>query len=493
VQSSNYPSQITLPFANNAGIGYINTIPTASQIGVTAGAASYNDGFPPLTMIPKASGGTPPFGQDMNGVLNAITKAMRWNQAGGAYPYNSTFASDSNVSGYPVGAKVLSSTGTNFWLNTVENNTSNPDSGGAGWVSVDAMTIAAITLTSSNVTLTADQAGKEIIILSGVMTTNLNLIFPATVNKWLVVNNCTGAYTVTLKTASGTGTTIYSGGSGSCQIIYSNGVNIYAVAGNYALPWLIAPATSPEHAIRVSQSGHGQCRLSVTSTTVLTLTPYNGRNLIINDTPVSIPTAGVTLSNSGLSASTLYYIYAYVSAGVMTLEASATTHTTSTGGIETKSGDDTRTLVGMIYTNPSSQFVDSSSFKGCLNWFNKRLVNTTNSVVSDTTFTNTSIAELATVPRNTMLAWAGETLECISDGTGVNSGGNTTYFRAYISGTAVGSLSGLTSSTANMSFSSSGVQTVTVDGVYNGQVYGFVTAGTGTLKAASQVKMMTMG
>ena len=66
------PTKITVPFANT---GSKNTIPVPSQISVTPGAASYTDGFPPLTMTPKASGGVPPFGQDMNGILYAITTA----------------------------------------------------------------------------------------------------------------------------------------------------------------------------------------------------------------------------------------------------------------------------------------------------------------------------------------------------------------------------------------------------------------------------------
>jgi len=321
VQSSNYPSQITLPFANNAGVGYINTIPTSSQIGVTAGAASYNDGFPPLTMIPKASGGTPPFGQDMNGVLNSITKAMRWNQAGAAYPYNSTFASDSNVSGYPIGAKVISSTGTNYWINTVENNTTNPNSGGAGWLPLDGTAWAAVTMTSSNVTLTTDQYGKGIIILSGLMTTNLNLIFPAITARWTVVNNCTGGYSVTLKTAAGTGTAIASSGTGSCQAIYGDGVNIKAVVGNSSLPVLAASATLPYHAVTLAQVKNTIPQvtrtaftptLGTTYTRSITLTaPCDGYVVCVST--VNTSGSGLVITNtakidgvSGTSDSTIY-------------------------------------------------------------------------------------------------------------------------------------------------------------------------------------------
>ena len=66
------PDKITLPFAAS---GNKNVIPVASQIGITGGAASYTDGFPPLTMTPVAAGGIPPSGKDMNGVIYTISAA----------------------------------------------------------------------------------------------------------------------------------------------------------------------------------------------------------------------------------------------------------------------------------------------------------------------------------------------------------------------------------------------------------------------------------
>ena len=116
---------------NNSDINR-NTIPVASQIGITAGLASYTDGFPPLTMTPVASGGIPPFGQDFNGIFYAVTSALQWIQAGASYPYDSAF--QTTIGGYPAGALVQRSDGLGWWLNTVANNTTAPESGGAGWV-----------------------------------------------------------------------------------------------------------------------------------------------------------------------------------------------------------------------------------------------------------------------------------------------------------------------------------------------------------------------
>lgn len=133
MQASNAPTKSAVPFANS---GTKNTIPVASQIGVTPGLASFTDGFPPLTMTPLAAGGVPPYGADFNGILNFLSSATRWAQAGAGYPYDAAFSTA--VGGYPKGATLVMATGNGYWLSTVENNTSNPDTGGAGWVALPA-------------------------------------------------------------------------------------------------------------------------------------------------------------------------------------------------------------------------------------------------------------------------------------------------------------------------------------------------------------------
>jgi hypothetical protein len=222
MQLSSAPPKLTIPFANS---GSKNTVPVPSQIGITAGAASYTDGFPPLTMTPVAAGGVPPSGLDMNGVLNEVSAPGVWYSAGGGFPYDAVFSA--SVGGYPQGARVMRSDGTGYWLNTVDNNVTAPEgSTPTGWVPDFTNGLAAITMISANVTLTPAQYGKPIIVLSGVLTANLNLIFPNIVEDWAVDNNCTGAYTVTCKTAAGTGVAIPAGTTAS---IYSDGVNVYAL------------------------------------------------------------------------------------------------------------------------------------------------------------------------------------------------------------------------------------------------------------------------
>ncbi len=125
------PRQIAVPFAS--GTADKNTIPNnATQETKEKGKAAYDSGFPPLTMTAIAAGGIPPHGKDFNGLLNDITAAIRFSQAGGHYTFDSVFAQA--IGGYAKGATVLSADGSKIWWNTVEANTTDPDgASAAGW------------------------------------------------------------------------------------------------------------------------------------------------------------------------------------------------------------------------------------------------------------------------------------------------------------------------------------------------------------------------
>jgi hypothetical protein len=119
-------------------------------------------------------------------------------------------------------------------------------------------------------------------------------------------------------------------------------------------------------------SAHGQCRLTYVSATQIKLAPFNGRNLNVGGLPQQIPTAGVTAANTSLAANTVYFVYAWMNGATMTLELSATGHSTHTNGVEVKTGDTTRTLVGMVRTNGSSQFQDDATYIGVLSFFSRQ-------------------------------------------------------------------------------------------------------------------------
>ncbi|WP_210461666.1 hypothetical protein [Pantoea ananatis] len=253
MQTNSQPKLLPVPFADG---GSKQTIPVASQIGITAGRASYTDGFPPLTRTPLAAGGVPPFGTDINGVLNDITAAIRWKQSGAGYTFDSNFSTA--ISGYPKGAKLTNSTFDGFWLNTVDGNTTAPeatDSSLTGWVPSESYGVSSITgLSGTSISLSSLQASKDRIILSGTLTANIIINLPAWIKKWTVLNNCSGSFSVTMKTVNGTGVAIP---SGSSAVIQGDGSNII-------------PATSPGSLINIQMlTGSG------------TYNPSNGTNSVI--------------------------------------------------------------------------------------------------------------------------------------------------------------------------------------------------------------------
>lgn len=224
MEYTDIPTPFPIPFADSAGVGYIRTVPTDSQIGVTPGAASLTDGFPPLNATALDAGGYPPDIQDMNGIIKAITMAIRWAQAGGLPIYNSDFATA--IGGYPKGAVLMrTSFGGGFWSNDTDNNSTDPDAGGAGWRPYSFFGIASVSVTTADITLTMDQYGAPIISMTGVLTGNRSVIMPILSGRWVIVNSCTGNYTVTVKTAAGTGVTLY---PGQMMPVWGDGSNINA-------------------------------------------------------------------------------------------------------------------------------------------------------------------------------------------------------------------------------------------------------------------------
>lgn len=129
------PVKLSIPFARDAAPANKNTIPNPSQIGSNPALASYTDGFPPLTMLPIASGGLNPYGQDFNGVLNAISSHTVWGNSGGRYKFDAAHAAA--IGGYPIGAVLQSDDGQGEYASIVANNVTNfnttPSSIGTQW------------------------------------------------------------------------------------------------------------------------------------------------------------------------------------------------------------------------------------------------------------------------------------------------------------------------------------------------------------------------
>jgi len=160
--SSDIPDKIPLPFADS---GTKNAIPTASQIGITPGAASLTDGFPPLTFTPVSAGGIPPSGADFNGIFNMITAVQQWQSAGGIFIYDSAFSTE--IGGYPKGAVLMSDDNASKFISLIDNNTDDPNSGtSVNWSLLASATIGRMQKFTSNGTFSVP-AGVSTIYVSG--------------------------------------------------------------------------------------------------------------------------------------------------------------------------------------------------------------------------------------------------------------------------------------------------------------------------------------
>jgi hypothetical protein len=185
--------------------------------------------------------------------------------------------------------------------------------------------------------------------------------------------------------------------------------------------------------------GAPQCgRLMFLSATALKLAPYNGALIKINGSLFAIPSGGIAgLANTGvvvngaagqnLAAATVYYVYAFINAGIVTADFSTAGHAASSTsgnlGVEVKAGDDTRTLIGMVRTNASAQFADSPAQRFVLSWFNRRNRQATNNV-DGATITSQAMVEVNPSRRVEYLSWSDEDCLHLGSGTADNTAAN---------------------------------------------------------------------
>lgn len=82
----------------------------------------------------------------------------------------------------------------------------------------------------ANVALTAAQWGLKLVKLTGVLTANIAVIFPTQSGWWIVENATTGAFSVTTKTAAGTGIVV---AQGAQNTVWGDGTNILAARTDF--------------------------------------------------------------------------------------------------------------------------------------------------------------------------------------------------------------------------------------------------------------------
>lgn len=201
-------------------------------------------------------------------------------------------------------------------------------------------------------------------------------------------------------------------------------------------------------------------QLTFVSTTALAFKFYNGSTIRIRGKLFNIPSAGIAgLGNptsvflNGVPAQTLvaattYYIYAFSNAGTVTADFSTTAHSPSATagniGTEIKTGDDTRTLIGMVRTG--STVIYASDLQTA-SWFNRR------NKTANSTFTAAGAGTAGTI---NFVTWAEESYSIGAAGIGTQTTLNANVsITLQIDAGNVGSANGGTTpiATANVSLS----------------------------------------
>jgi hypothetical protein len=157
-----------------------------------------------------------------------------------------------------------------------------------------------------------------------------------------------------------------------------------------------------------------QCgRLGYVSATSIRLDPQDGNTIWVyngsNWRRRIIPSAGISLANTGLVANTLYYVYLFLDgSNTLTLEASTTVPVVdATSGLKIKTGDATRLLVGMVRTQGSTpgQFQTSGL---TISWYKRRAIKRSSELGSNDSTGSASYVEMSSSMRVEFVTWAEE-------------------------------------------------------------------------------------
>jgi len=182
-----------------------------------------------------------------------------------------------------------------------------------------------------------------------------------------------------------------------------------------------------------------QCRLDFVTTTQLKLSRLDGYSMPLKIGGVwsakTIPSGGATVSNSGLAANTKHYVYAFDSAGTLTLEVVTTAYAIdSATGIKVKNGDDTRTLVGLAVTGAGSPGVFKAQGLGTLSYHNRRRQISRIDTAAYFSGNNASYTEVDSSLRVTFVNWADDTPICWYNTSGGVNAGADQWLAIYLDG-----------------------------------------------------------
>jgi len=252
-------------------------------------------------------------------------------------------------------------------------------------------------------TLSIDLTGYQPIdgdltAISGLTGTN-TIYYRSAANTWTPVNVSTGL--------------AFSGGNLTATSAGGNVSNSGTPTVDQIAVWTDATHIKGIDAATLASQTINCGRLTYVSATALSFAPYHGDRIKIAGVIYAIPSGGIAgLTNGGLTAATTYYVYAFNSSGTITAEFSTTTHATSATagnvGVEIKSGDNSRTLIGMVRTNASAQFQNTADIRWVISWFNRRNISLVGASTAGAATASLSPVELTSAARAYFLTWQEE-------------------------------------------------------------------------------------
>lgn len=367
-------------------------------------------------------------------VPGTTTPKQTWQNAAQTILNTNPIILDSNGCGIIFGSGayrqiVYDSLGNEIYDQLTYGYTSNPF-----WASLASGTANAITVTDASFSATDGQA-----------------------IQFVAANTNTGAATLT---PSGTGTAVpieknspsgpvaLTGG----EIVAGNLVTAtYYATGNYfliaAYPQIsaamqpVVSASSVAKAAGLMQLAYGQVYFTAPTNggTTLQVCPTGGAYLTIAGADYAVPSSCITANitstyvngapSSSLVANTLYYAYVFNNGGTLTLDFSTTGHSTDSSvgnvGIEIKTGDNSRSLVGMVYPQSGPVVDNAGANLLVLSWFNRHNLSGINAFTATHSTSSATYVEIDSSIRIKFLTWGNEAVSV--NVTGQNSGGANTF------------------------------------------------------------------
>jgi hypothetical protein len=199
------PAPIANPIIEVWGVDqvppYINAGGLIPKTTAGLGLASFDLGFPEATMTDPTLGGVPMSGADMNAALQMLSQYCAAAQIGQPIGYNA--AVQTAIGGYGVGAVLAKATGIGFWLSLVANNMTDPDTGGAGWTSLQpdptlVLQLAVAPATYNDYSPTGFNAEVGYLDLSPTGSVIITGIAAPPDDQYLLVTNLSSSHSLTL-------------------------------------------------------------------------------------------------------------------------------------------------------------------------------------------------------------------------------------------------------------------------------------------------------